>query len=93
MNRNRLIAHIGGAPHLLVAWLEERGLIEELEAFYEAKCAPSIDEQLHELSHIRERLNDIGYGDSELAERISTEISKKRDDIEMREQEKQTGRR
>lgn len=86
MNRNRLIAHVAAAPQLLVAWFEERGLIEELETFYASKCAPSDEEQMRELGKIRERLEDIGYGDSEIASRVGSEISKKRVDIEARKE-------
>lgn len=84
MNRNRLIAHVAAAPQLLVAWFEERGLVGELEAFYAAACAPNDEEQMRELGRIQERLDDIGYGDSEIASRVGSEISKKRVDIEAR---------
>lgn len=84
MNRNRLIAHIAAAPQALVSWLEERGLAEELESFYVSKCAPSDEEQMRELGRIQERLDDIGYGDSEIATRVGSEIAKKRVDIEAR---------
>lgn len=84
MNRNRLIAHIRAAPQLLVAWMEDRGYADILSDYYYAKCAPSDEEQMHVLTHIRDELDDICYERSDAAKSIASEIEMKRDEIEMK---------